>query len=145
MQKLRPGLSFKSFFNERICNLPNANYCGIFNSNEQNVYDKLSQYDILFFPTRWKIEGVPGILVEAKIAGVPVIASDVSFNSLIVEDKIDGILVSSDSLPDLQKATIFLANNHDVLKRMSEGALTNSKKYLIDTYLDGIIDQFKDF
>lgn len=135
---------YKAVFDEEINKLVNVNYCGVIDSRNTNVYQILSDYDILLFPTRWKTEGVPGILVEAKIAGVPVIASNVSYNSKIVEQDVDGLIIKDDSEEELDKAIKKLYDRKDLLLHLSRGALNNSKRYMIDTYIDPIIKQIKE-
>lgn len=46
----------------------------------------------MLFPTYWSGEGFPGVIIDAYIAGVPVIASDWNFNKEVVSDDF-GIIV----------------------------------------------------
>ncbi|MBN8279128.1 MAG: glycosyltransferase [Gammaproteobacteria bacterium] len=53
-----------------------------------------SAADVVVLPSLW--EGFPNVLVEAMACGAPVIASDVSDNSTIVEDGTSGFIFPSD-------------------------------------------------
>jgi glycosyltransferase involved in cell wall biosynthesis len=57
--------------------------------------------DIFVFPSHY--EGLPGALLEAMIAGLPVVATPVDGNSELIEDGVTGIFVpphDSDTLAD---------------------------------------------
>ena len=47
-------------------------YCGVIDSNRS--VETLKAYYALLFPTHWKHEGIPGTIIDAFSAGVPVIA-----------------------------------------------------------------------
>ena len=47
-------------------------YCGVIDSNKS--VEALKCYFVLLFPTHWKHEGIPGTIIDAFSAGVPVIA-----------------------------------------------------------------------
>ena len=84
---------FKEKFEKFIDENNNVTYQGVFDATKNNVYEKLHEYDILLFPSRWKGEGVPGILIESKMAGIVPIVSDHLYNSEIVLNNIEGIVL----------------------------------------------------
>lgn len=45
----------------------------------------------LLLPSKWSGEGVPGALVESKMAGIAAIVSDWNFNAEIVKNDSEGI------------------------------------------------------
>ena len=45
----------------------NITYHGVFKGRDEEVYGELSKYDVMLLPTRWKFEGIPGVLVESKM------------------------------------------------------------------------------
>lgn len=47
-------------------------YCGVIDSNKS--VETLKSYYALLFPTHWKHEGIPGTIIDAFSAGIPVIA-----------------------------------------------------------------------
>lgn len=47
-------------------------YCGVIDSNKS--VEAIKPYFALLFPTHWKHEGIPGTIIDAFSAGVPVIA-----------------------------------------------------------------------
>ena len=50
----------------------NCKYCGIIDSSKS--VEALKSYFALLFPTHWKHEGIPGTIIDAFSAGIPVIA-----------------------------------------------------------------------
>lgn len=74
-------------FNSLIekCN-NNIRYCG--NKNPEDSLKFLSQYDMLLFPTHYEKEGLPGTLIDAYNAGLPVIASSWMSSSEFVPNEV---------------------------------------------------------
>lgn len=132
---------YKSEFNNKMILLSNVKYNGIFEGEPEAVYKELAQYDILLLPTKWKAEGVPGIFVEAKIAGLAIIASDQNFNSELVNDGKDGFILKDnygDNLRDILKK---IEKNKGLLYKLRQNSLRSADKYYIENYLDGIINE----
>ena len=75
---------YEQDFYAAVREVGNVVYHGVFSGSADAVYQELGQYDVLLLPTRWKAEGLPGILVEAKISGLPAVVSDHNFNREIV-------------------------------------------------------------
>lgn len=51
----------------------NVRYCGVL--DPELVTAKMSEYDLLLFPTMYLGEGYPGTLVEASMVGLPIVAT----------------------------------------------------------------------
>lgn len=126
---------FKKEFEEFVSKSPNVKYCGVFDSTKSSVYKKLNEYDILLFPTHWKGEGVPGILVEAKMAGLAVIASPMNFNAEIIrEDNKEGFLLEKDYAVEMAEIIKKCTENRELLKSIKEGSYKSRKRYSINEY-----------
>lgn len=122
-------------FEEFVNKSPNVKYCGVFDSTKSSVYKKLNEYDILLFPTHWKGEGVPGILVEAKMAGLAVIASPMNFNAEIIrEDNKEGFLLEKDYAVEMAEIIKKCAENRELLKSIKEESYKSRKRYSINEY-----------
>lgn len=86
----------------------NVNYQGFLSLVENAGYDKLSTYDMMLFPTYWDGEGFPGIVIDAYIAGVPIIASNWNCNEEVI-DETTGVIIphhDEEALYREMKATI---------------------------------------
>ncbi|HHW90070.1 MAG TPA: glycosyltransferase family 4 protein [Clostridiales bacterium] len=134
---------YNTEFKEKILQNQALRYKGIFEQQGDNVYYKLQEYDLLLFPTKWKNEGVPGILIESKIASLPAIASDINYNSEIVNNGEDGIVIRQNNVDDLYKAILLMYNNRELLYKMSLKAKKSAEKYFIDNYINEIIELLK--
>ena len=77
---------YNTTFKSQLANLENVYYKGFLYLREESGYDKLSQYDLMLFPTYWKGEGFAGVFIDAFIAGLPMIASDWAHNRYILKE-----------------------------------------------------------
>lgn len=109
---------FDGVFKRTVSELENVHYMGIFKGSDEEKYKELRKYDVLLLPTRWKNEGVPGILVEAKIAGLAEIVSNQNYNSELVSDGCDGIVMNKTTAESLSTAILSLDENPMLLKSM---------------------------
>lgn len=125
---------YKDTFQEFLQKHPDVHYRGVFNSVSGNVYKELNQYDVMLFPSYWESEGVPGTLVESKIAGITAIASDWNFNKEIVIDGVEGIILKG----RLADAMVHLIEHKDELCRLKVGAFKSRIRYNIKTYEKGL-------
>ncbi len=75
---------FKNDFMALTDNAPNARYCGTLDFFSHSGLDTLSKYHLTLFPTYWKGEGFPGIIIDSLAACVPILASDWNLNPEIL-------------------------------------------------------------
>lgn len=129
---------FKENFINNVDRLPNASYRGVFKGTSEEVYAELSQYDVLLLPTRWVAEGVPGILVEGKIAGLTEIVTNHNYNAEIVKNGQDGIVLKNNTVEDLIEAILYLQENPDVLREMKLNSRKSAEKYYIENSIHAI-------
>lgn len=87
-----------------------------------DVADQLRQADLLVFPSRPEGEGMPGVLIEAALTGLPVVATSVPGVRSIVEDGVTGLVVPDDDLEELVAATATLLAEDDRRRRMGAAA-----------------------
>ena len=127
-------------FRTEIFGMDNVRYHGVFTGNSEAVYRVLNQYDVLLLPTRCKTEGLPGILIEAKIAGIPAIVSAINHNREIVSDGVDGIVLEKDTAEYLTAALRLLDSDKELLLRMKHAARDAAGSYYIDVCAKEILD-----
>ncbi|MCD8225329.1 MAG: glycosyltransferase [Clostridiales bacterium] len=111
-------------------------YKGVFDAAHNSVYKMLNAYDVLLFPTHWKGEGVPGVLVEAKFAGITVIASDWNYNKEIIRDDKDGIIVKN--LEEMRSEIARLKDDRKLLDRLKKCSFESGVRYEIETYREDL-------
>lgn len=71
-------------FNKTLLNNDKLKYSGFIDLNKEEGYLILSEYDFMFFLTNHEGEGFPGVLIDAMIAQVPIIASNWNHNREIL-------------------------------------------------------------
>ena len=126
---------YKEEFQSLLKEYPQVVYHGVFDSTNDKVYGELNQYDILLFPSRYTTEGVPGVLVEAKMAGITAIVTNTSYNHEIVTDGVDGVVIKS-TLADELNALSF-----DEINKYKQNAYKSRKKYSINTYREQLLSE----
>jgi glycosyltransferase involved in cell wall biosynthesis len=97
--------------------------------NEKESYNKLATYNVMLFPTEYESEGIPGSIVDAYIAGLPVIATEWPVCRDVVIDGKTGIVIPmyhSDALFSTMKDVIDGKIN---LIKMSENCQNEALKY----------------
>lgn len=116
----------------------NCTYMGVFKGKGDSLYKELSKYDVLLLPTRYKTEGVPGVVVESKMAGIPSILSDVSHNRDLIEGE-DGWILNSNSASELIEILNTISQDRSLLNNMKSAALASASNYDIQTYTNKIL------
>jgi glycosyltransferase involved in cell wall biosynthesis len=106
-------------------------YLDIMN-NQQESYATLSEYSCMLFPTYWMGEGFPGVIIDAYVAGLPVIATDWNMNNEVVEDGVTGLIVPIQDANALALTMLKMMQNPDLVKKMSENSLNKAKDFHID-------------
>jgi|SRR3989344_3599336 len=88
----------------------------VFKGQVDNARQFLSGFDIFCMPSR--SEGMPYALLEAGLAGLPVIATSVGGIPEIIENGLNGILVPAENAEILFSSLILLAEDEDLRKRL---------------------------
>ena len=114
-------------------NLPVAykGYLDIMN-NQKESYETLSEYSCMLFPTYWMGEGFPGVIIDAFIAGLPVIATDWNMNKEVIEDGETGIIIPIKDAKALAWAMLKMMENPEMVSTMSQNSLDKATDYHID-------------
>lgn len=108
---------YDSFLLE-ISSAKNVNYNGFLDLTNKKGYDVLSGYDLMLFPTYWDGEGFPGIVIDAYIAGLPIIASNWNCNEEVITDK-TGVIIPHHDEDALYHAMKNVLDGRYDLKAMS--------------------------
>jgi glycosyltransferase involved in cell wall biosynthesis len=101
--------------------------------NQQESYSALSKYLCMLFPTYWQGEGFPGVIIDAYVAGLPVIATDWNMNKEVVEDGETGLIVPIHDANALSLAMLKMMQNPELIKKISVNSSRKAKDFHIDT------------
>lgn len=78
-----------------------------------DVAEVMRQADLLVFPSAREGEGMPGVLIEAGLSGLPVVATAVAGVRDIVTDGVTGTIVPVDDFEALADAAAQLCVDHE--------------------------------
>jgi glycosyltransferase involved in cell wall biosynthesis len=121
------------------------NYCGFldFQNDPEQAYTKLASYDCMLFPTYWKGEGFPGVIIDAFIAGLPVIATNWNMNSEIIEDGINGFIIPPKDAVSLANKMMWVIENRDALRAIGKSNQERANDYHIDRIWPQLLELIK--
>ena len=120
--------------------LPNyVKYCG------PVAFDKsvevLKDYFALLFPTKFYTEGIPGTIIDAYAAGIPVISAKwESFND-IVDENVTGIGYEFNNIEDFRQKLFDVTKCIDVINELKLNCLQKSKQFLPNEAIEIIVEQ----
>lgn len=106
---------------------PHANYHGCV--EPEAVPGLLARHDVLVFPTLYRTEGMPGVVLEAMQAGLPVIASRWPAAHEMIEDGVNGLLVDVGSTDSLAQAMRVLERSRELRERLARHARDTGDHY----------------
>lgn len=89
---------------------------------QADVPDVLARHDVLVLPTYWKVEGYPGIVLEALQCGLPVIATSWGSVPEVVEDGYSGLLVEPRSTAAVRTAIEHVIGDPELYRALCAGA-----------------------
>ena len=121
--------SYSQIFMNKLDALDNVSYKGFLDLRNQSNYNQLAEYHAMLFPTYWHGEGFPGIIIDAFISGLPVIASDWSLNAEILEDGKTGVIIKENSAEALANVMAKLIENPATLQKMSAACHQEAMNY----------------
>lgn len=100
--------------------------------NVSNVPELLRQADVFVFPSWY--EGFSGAIVEAMLAGVPIIASDISMNREAVEHQYSAVLFKVQSSSSIYEAMKFSIEEKQLMLQFARNAREKAlAEYNIET------------
>lgn len=102
----------------------------------------LRQSDLFVFPSLPRGEGMPGVLIEAGLSGLPIVATDVPGVRSVIVDGETGVVVPPDDLGALVSATAALVS--DPARRVAMGGAARAR--CADHFsLDRVTDVWRGF
>lgn len=103
----------------------------------KDVPQLLASADLFVLPSR--SEGLPMVILEAMSIGIPVLSTNVGGIGEVIQDRINGRLVESESDSQLAQAVIeILENESERKKYISTGRELIKSKYTVDIMCDNI-------
>ncbi len=114
-------------------------YCGVVDYDRST--EVLQDYFALLFPTEFFTEGVPGTIIDAYAAGVPVIAAQWESFADVVEDGVTGIGYPFGEQERLKEILIQLVEHPEIGYSMKANCLEKARQYLPDTVMEILLSR----
>lgn len=129
--------SYEQEFRALVDRAPSVRYRG--RVPAEDSVRTISPYYALIFPTEWIGEGVPGTIIDAMHASVPVVASRWRYYSEMLEDGATGLSYDFDQ-PALLEETLlrFIALPPETIESMRREIHTRSTAYSVEAVFDQI-------
>lgn len=127
---------YAAVYKKQLESLPNVNYCGNIDLRDWDNYRVLARYHFMLFPTYWHGEGFPGVVIDAYIAGVPIIASDWNFNREFVSDGSTGLIIPAHDVDALYSAMVKVINGDCDIETMAIACRDMLPMYDVDKLLN---------
>lgn len=128
--------SYKTEFDELKKTFSSAvRYKGIVDFDKS--VDTLKQYYMVAFPTRYYTEGIPGTILDAFAAGVPVLCSEWESCYDIMTDEV-GVIYPFNDDDALEKALEYAIENPAIINEMKISCIEEARKYTPDEVIKTI-------
>ena len=125
--------------NELLSQNATCRYCGVIPANES--VEALKDYYALLFPTHWKHEGIPGTIIDALSAGVPVIARRWQYCDEMLKDGYTGLIYDFEQPEQLKTKIIYAINHKSDMMVMKKNCLKKAESYSEEHVIKQIIKE----
>jgi len=89
--------------------------------HRDDVSALLAAADVFVFPSRF--EGLPGVLIEAEAAGLPIVCTDINNNKEVVQENTNALLFGVDKAEDMATQIKTLLQDKPLRDRMGAASL----------------------
>lgn len=127
--------SYTEEFHQKVKETLNISYRGFIDLRNLDNYASLAEYDMMLFPTFWRSEGCPGVIIDAYIGGLPIIASRWNLNEDYVDDGVTGIIIPPKDPKALATVMRRVISGEQDLKKLKENAALKVREYDVETVL----------
>ena len=103
-------------------------YCGYVDADKS--VEILQSYFALLFPTHFYTEGIPGTIIDAYAAGIPVISAKWVSYSDVVEDGVTGIGYDFDDVEQFAQLLLNIAENPNTLLEMKYACIGKAENFI---------------
>lgn len=118
----------KGYFDDMIAAYSFVDYAGVL--QPEDIHQTLQNYDVMLLPTHYYTEGIPGSIIDAYIAGIPVIATRWKHSAEIIDHNKTGIIVPFDNgEQEFNRAVKALVDDRELLAEMKKNARAKGESF----------------
>ena len=133
-------LAQTEWFDDLKTELPDyINYCGLVPFDKS--VEVLKNYFALLFPTRFYTEGIPGTIIDAYAAGIPVISARWQSFDDIIDDHATGIGYEFNNIDDLKQKLLSITKCAEGINALKLNCLNKSKQFLPNEAIKIMVEQ----
>ncbi len=119
----------KDWFEELKTTFPDyIKYCGLVPFDKST--EILKNYFALLFPTHYYTEGIPGTIIDAYAAGIPVISAKWQNFDDIVEEDVTGKGFEIDNYEEFEKLMVDICGNFERFNKLKVGCVHKCREYM---------------
>lgn len=115
-------------------------YCGCVDADKS--VEILQSYFALLFPTHFYTEGIPGTIIDAYAAGIPVISAKWESYSDVVDEGVTGIGYEFDNENEFENVLLGIAHDPQMLLDMKANCTKKAKDYMPEAAIQIIAEKF---
>lgn len=131
----------KEWFEALHESLPESvNYRGVVPFNKS--VEVLKDYFMMLFPTKAFTEGVPGTIIDAYAAGLPVLASKWESYSDVIDEGVTGLGFAFGDFDEMKRILEDIISNPKTISSMRTACVNKSKDYLPDNIFSVLTGRF---
>ena len=103
----------------------------------------LKEYFALLFPTHYYTEGIPGTIIDAYAAGIPIISAKwENYNDIVLENQ-TGFLFEIQNNEEFKGKLIEIYENIEKLNSLKENCIKEAEKFLPKNVIDILVKKLK--
>lgn len=102
--------------------------------------ETLKDYFFLLFPTKYLTEGIPGTIIDAYAAGLPVVSSLYANFDEIVCEGLTGYGYEFDNIEALKRLLLKIAESPQMILHLKKNCTNEAKKYLPENVMDILVN-----
>lgn len=105
----------------------------------ETVVTQLPSYDMMLFPTYYSGEAFPGVIIDAMVSGIPVIASDWQDNPEFVEHGKNGLLFKTRDVDELTRYVLWSYEHPEEVMRMKHDSAKRADAFHVDVVMPELL------
>jgi glycosyltransferase involved in cell wall biosynthesis len=113
--------NYTSVINEKIKKYC-LEQCVLVTGHRNDLSSLLAAADIFLFPSRF--EGLPGVLIEAEAAGLPIVCSDIDNNKEVVKENVNALLFGVNDADEMAVQIEKLLRDKTLREKMGASSLS---------------------
>ena len=112
----------------KTCFSENVRYCGSADADKST--EVLQYYFALLFPTHFYTEGIPGTIIDAYAAGVPVVSAKWESYADVIDEGETGFCYEFDNEKEFENILLYIARNPQTLIDMKANCIKKVRNYM---------------